>query len=163
MHLALAKPYKPSSTLTPTKANASTETPSRWPIGRLRSWPGPCPNQKGHPVGCRHCGAGQVGALAWPSGGGLGLAMVSSVRVRVFWVRDLAQRETAQTTRTWPKLKEPHCRMQTQWRQSSRAGAWPRGGRLGLARISVRVSSVRVRASSVRVLAQRETAQTTMT
>ena len=99
--LALAKPYKPSSTLTPTKANASPETPTRRPRGRLPRRPGPGPNQRCHPVGCRHGAAGQVGARAWPRGGGLGLA-----RVRVSRVRVLAQREAAEMAGTWRGLAQ---------------------------------------------------------
>ena len=108
--LALAKPYKPSSTFTPTKANASPETPTRRPRGRMPRRQGPGPNQRGLPVGCGHGGVGQLGARAWPRGGGLGLA-----RVRVSRVRDLAQRETARTARTWPKSKGPPCWMPTGW------------------------------------------------
>ena len=92
MGLALAKHYKPSSTLTTTKANASPGTPIRRPRGRLPRRLGPGPNPRGHAVGCQHGGASQVGALAWPWGGGLGLARVRVSRVRVLAQRDAAKR-----------------------------------------------------------------------
>ena len=62
-------------------------------------------------MGCLQSDDSQVGARAWPAGGGLGLARL---RVRVSRVRVSRDRLSRVRVMAWPKCKRPSCRMPTE-------------------------------------------------